>query len=165
MQYQLSYMNKVHDVDVREEKGEFVITIGQKEYRLKDYAVQGYEVSYSIEDKPRRVYCVQDNDTWYLATGGEYYVVKQMHASRESYKGTAAAESDTIASTMPGLLVKMPVAVGGKVRAGETLAIVEAMKMQTELYAPRDGIVKKVNFKEGEQVDAFQPIVELEPII
>jgi biotin carboxyl carrier protein len=157
-------MNKVHDVDVREEKGEFVITIEQKEYRLKEYTVQGYEVSYSIENKPRRAYCVQDNDTWYLAIAGEYYVVKQMQASRESFKGAAAAESDTIASTMPGLLVKIAVAVGGKVKAVETMAIVEAMKMQTELCAPRDGIVKKVNFKEGEQVDAFQAIVELESI-
>ncbi len=38
----------------------------------------------------------------------------------------------------------------------------EAMKMQNELLAPRDGIVKRINFKEGEQVDALQPIVELE---
>ena len=63
---------------------------------------------------------------------------------------------------MPGLLVKLPVAAGDKVEAGTTLAIVEAMKMQNELRAPSDGVVKKVNFKEGDQVDAFVEIVELE---
>jgi biotin carboxyl carrier protein len=37
------------------------------------------------------------------------------------------------------------------------------MKMQNELHSPRDGVVKQINFTEGEQVDAFQTIVELEP--
>jgi biotin carboxyl carrier protein len=55
------------------------------------------------------------------------------------------------------------VKIGGKIKSGDTVAIVEAMKMQNELRSPVDGIVKKVNFKEGEQVDAFEPIVELEP--
>jgi pyruvate carboxylase subunit B len=63
---------------------------------------------------------------------------------------------------MPGLIVKIPIAVGDSIKSGATLAIVEAMKMQNELRAPRDGIVKKINFKEGDQVDALQPIVELE---
>jgi propionyl-CoA carboxylase alpha chain len=63
---------------------------------------------------------------------------------------------------MPGLVVKIPVAVGDTVDEGTTLAIIEAMKMQNELRASRKGTVKKINFSEGEQVDAFQPIVELE---
>ena len=41
-------------------------------------------------------------------------------------------------------------------------AIVEAMKTQNELPSPRDGIVKKINAKEGDQVDALQVLVELE---
>ncbi|MCK4695088.1 MAG: biotin/lipoyl-binding protein, partial [Candidatus Cloacimonetes bacterium] len=65
-------------------------------------------------------------------------------------------------SPMPGLLVEIPVSVGDEVKSGTTLAIVEAMKMQNELPSPRDGIVKKINGKEGEQVDALQVIVELE---
>lgn len=63
---------------------------------------------------------------------------------------------------MPGLIVKVPVAIGDKVTTGTILAIVEAMKMQNELLALCDGIVKKINFKKGEQVDAKQVIVELE---
>jgi biotin carboxyl carrier protein len=158
-------MSKIYDVDIMEEKGEFIITIGQEEYRMNDCTVQGYEVNYTFETKPRRLYFAQDNDTCYLAVDGEYYVVEKIQAQRQGFKGTSASESNSVASSMPGLLVKMPVAVGDKVKSGQTLAIVEAMKMQNELPAPRDGIVKHVNFKEGEQVDAFQPIVELEPII
>ena len=58
-----------------------------------------------------------------------------------------------------------PVSVGDEVKSGDTLAIVEAMKMQNELPSPRDGTIKKINGEEGEQVDALQVIVELELII
>ena len=58
--------------------------------------------------------------------------------------------------------MKIPVNVGDRVAAGQTLAIVEAMKMQNELSSPRDGVVKKIYYGEGEQVDALQPIVDLE---
>ncbi|MGB7054505.1 MAG: biotin/lipoyl-containing protein [bacterium] len=164
MQYQLSYLNKVHDVGVRQEKDEFIVTIGQKVFRLKDCAVQGYQVSCRIEDKPCRMYFAQDKDNYYLAINGEYYVMQQASARKHSFKGSAASEANIITSPMPGLLVKMPVTAGKEVKAGDTLAIVEAMKMQNELRAPRDGVVKKVNFKEGDQVDAFQTIVEIEPL-
>ena len=63
---------------------------------------------------------------------------------------------------MPGLIVKIAVKVGDEVEEGALLAIVEAMKMQNELRAPRKGRVKKVHFKEGQQIDALKAIVELE---
>jgi pyruvate carboxylase subunit B len=56
------------------------------------------------------------------------------------------------------------VAVGDDVKEGTTLAIVEAMKMQNELRAPRDGIVKRINYEEGDQVEALKPLVELETL-
>jgi biotin carboxyl carrier protein len=63
---------------------------------------------------------------------------------------------------MPGLVVKIPVEVGQEVEEGTVLAIVEAMKMENELRAPRNGRVKSIFFSEGQQVDALKPIVELE---
>jgi propionyl-CoA carboxylase alpha chain len=50
---------------------------------------------------------------------------------------------------MPGLVVSIAVAEGQEVKAGETLAVVEAMKMQNVLRAERDGTVKKVHATAG----------------
>jgi biotin carboxyl carrier protein len=163
MKYQLSYLNKVYDVDMRQDKDEFIITIGQQVFRLKDCVLQGYQMACRIADKLVQLYFAQDKEKYHLVADGEYYVIQQAKASGSGFEGGGAAETNSIASSMPGLLVRMPVKVGDKVVSGDILAIVEAMKMQTELHTPRDGVVKKVNFKEGEQVDAFQPIVELEP--
>jgi len=50
---------------------------------------------------------------------------------------------------MPGLVISIDVAEGQEVKAGETLAVVEAMKMQNVLRAERDGVVKSVHAKPG----------------
>jgi propionyl-CoA carboxylase alpha chain len=61
---------------------------------------------------------------------------------------------------MPGLLSKVAVQAGEEVRAGETLAVIEAMKMENVLYAERDCVVAQVLAKAGDSVTVDQPIVE-----
>ena len=65
-------------------------------------------------------------------------------------------------SPMPGLLVSVEVSVGQEVKAGETLAIVEAMKMENVLKAERDGTVKVVPEKAGASLAVDQVIMEFE---
>src|SRR5262249_21661482 len=61
---------------------------------------------------------------------------------------------------MPGLVVSVPVAVGQEVKMGEVLAIVEAMKMENVLKAERDGVVAKVNAKQGDSLAVDAVILE-----
>ena len=63
-------------------------------------------------------------------------------------------------SPMPGLLVSLAVKEGQDVKAGETLAIVEAMKMENVLKAERDGTVKKISEKAGASLAVDQVILE-----
>ncbi|HYD27288.1 acetyl/propionyl/methylcrotonyl-CoA carboxylase subunit alpha [Brevundimonas sp.] len=72
----------------------------------------------------------------------------------------AADTSKLIQSPMPGLVVAIPVAVGQEVKTGETVAIIEAMKMQNILKAERDGVVKAVSAKAGDPVAADDVLVE-----
>ena len=70
--------------------------------------------------------------------------------------------SKLIQSPMPGLVVAVPVTVGQEVKEGETVAIIEAMKMQNILKAERDGVVKAVGAKAGDPVAADDVLVEFE---
>jgi propionyl-CoA carboxylase alpha chain len=70
--------------------------------------------------------------------------------------------SKLIQSPMPGLVVAVPVTVGQEVKEGETVAIIEAMKMQNILKAERDGVVKTVGAKAGDPVAADDVLVEFE---
>jgi propionyl-CoA carboxylase alpha chain len=73
----------------------------------------------------------------------------------------AADTSTLIVSPMPGLVVSMDVEVGQEVKAGEGVAVVEAMKMQNIIRAERDGVVAKVNACGGASVAADEVLVEL----
>jgi len=70
--------------------------------------------------------------------------------------------SKFLLSPMPGLLVKLAVKVGDQVKAGEELAVVEAMKMENSLRAINDGIVAKISADAGDSLMVDQAILEFE---
>jgi len=161
MENRLRHLNEIHLIKLAKEKDGYKAIIGDAEYKVSDLFVKENLICFRIDGELRVIYHAQDSGTRYMALAGEHYVVETVKARESGAKSTVPQEENSVTSQMPGLLVKLPVAVGDKVKAGETLAIVEAMKMQNELRAPRDGTVEKINFQEGEQVDALQAIVEL----
>ena len=70
--------------------------------------------------------------------------------------------SKFLLSPMPGLLASLAVKVGDSVKAGEELAVVEAMKMENSLRATQDGVVKAVLAEAGASLTVDQPIIEFE---
>ncbi len=70
--------------------------------------------------------------------------------------------SKFLLSPMPGLLVRLAVAEGDEVKAGEELAVVEAMKMENSLRAAEDGVVAKVMANQGDSLMVDQPILEFQ---
>ncbi|CAK0759180.1 Propionyl-CoA carboxylase alpha chain [Azospirillaceae bacterium] len=70
--------------------------------------------------------------------------------------------SKQLLSPMPGLLVHLPVRVGQDIKAGEELAVVEAMKMENILRAERDGIIARINVEAGSSLAVDQIILEFE---
>jgi pyruvate carboxylase subunit B len=67
-----------------------------------------------------------------------------------------------IKAPMPGKVVRVLAGVGTPVEAGQSVLVIEAMKMQNELKAPKTGVVKKINVAEGAAVDAGQALAEVE---
>jgi biotin carboxyl carrier protein len=73
-------------------------------------------------------------------------------------------DGETIAAPMPGLLVSMRVAKGDLVKPGQSVAVVEAMKMQNELVARHGGEVSEILAAERASVSAGQPLVRLKAV-
>ena len=163
MEYRFNYLNETYTINLTKEKEGFRASLREDEYQISDLEVKENMITFTARGERFRIYFVRDRDCSYMSINGELFTIESAQLRRSGAKGISTQEENSVASPMPGLLVKLPVALGDKVEAGVTLAIVEAMKMQNELRAQSDGIVKKINFKEGDQVDAFVPIVELEP--
>ncbi len=69
-----------------------------------------------------------------------------------------------IVSPMPGKVIKINVKKGDEIRKGQTLLIVEAMKMENSITAPTDGIVEEIGVKVGEMVNSSTSLVALKTL-
>ncbi|MGN7871841.1 biotin/lipoyl-containing protein, partial [Paracoccus sp. 22332] len=67
-----------------------------------------------------------------------------------------------VGAPMPGVVASVAATAGAKVRQGDLLLTIEAMKMETGLHADRDGTIKAVHVRPGEQIDAKDLLVEVE---
>jgi len=80
-----------------------------------------------------------------------------------SRKGQLGAESGEVVAPMPGLIVGVQVSVGDEVRKGQTVIILESMKMQNELKASVDGVIDKIVVQQGQTVDKDAVLVTIKP--
>ena len=75
--------------------------------------------------------------------------------------GGALAAGTRVDAPLPGNVLRVKVAVGQAVKAGDVLVIIEAMKMENEVAAPCDGTVKQVVAQKGAVVETGAPLVVL----
>jgi glutaconyl-CoA decarboxylase len=66
---------------------------------------------------------------------------------------------EPVPSPMPGVILKICVSQGQAVKNGDLLAVLEAMKMENEIFAPKDGTIAQIVAKQGAQLDTGDPIV------
>jgi len=166
---------------------DFTVTINGESYAVSDaYLAAGtlhlsiagkfYEAVADVRpgspilylDENGRCYAIQVIGAaggWNLGQGGMQanVVVRSARAAELAAlmpKKVAADTSRLLLCPMPGLIVSVNVAAGQDVKAGETLAVVEAMKMENVLTAEQDGTVKKVNAKKGDSLALDDVILE-----
>lgn len=73
----------------------------------------------------------------------------------------ASGSGTTVNSPMPGTILEVKTAVGQSVKSGQTLFIMEAMKMETEIVAPADGVVASIAVKSGDITETDQVLATL----
>ena len=77
---------------------------------------------------------------------------RRARARRGATPGTKSGPAE-VRTMIPGVVVAVPVAAGDRVSAGQKLVVVEAMKMQNEILAPRDGVIDRVNVVTGARIE------------
>ena len=100
-----------------------------------------------------------DPDTWFVQGPAGDIALKEL--PRFVLPGSDDIEGG-LSAPMPGKILTTEVSVGQKVRAGQLLVILEAMKMEHRITAPTDGVVTGLRVEAGDQVDKDVVLVEME---
>ncbi len=165
MDLELKIGDEIHRVSV--ERRDDVCTV---RHRGNDWEVEFSPISdglfrFRIGSQIHRIHLVEKEGKNYLSVLGQQFCVER----HESRRGRSAdlgvtGQEGAVSPPMPGMVVKVNVAEGDLVEKNQSLAIVEAMKMENELKSPMSGRVKKVYASPGDLVDAGTPLIELEAV-
>ncbi len=101
----------------------------------------------------------RDGDSLYLQAFGQAWSVRDI--THQPAQAAGGIGSGRIQATMDGAIIDVLVAAGQSVRQGDTLVVLEAMKMEHPVKADRDGIVGAVHANKGDQVKRSQLLAEI----
>ncbi|KAF0131190.1 MAG: hypothetical protein FD155_854 [Bacteroidetes bacterium] len=145
--YQIAIDNKIYELDIAEvEQGVYSILLDNKSFNVE-----------LVEGRTGKSYTV---NTLY-----ETFAVDIIDAEAKylmNRKKDEGEDTNVITSPMPGKVVKILFKEGDEVKAGETVIIVSAMKMESEYKVKQDRIIKRILVKEGDTVNGDQPMVIIE---
>ncbi|GAC1433282.1 MAG: acetyl-CoA carboxylase biotin carboxyl carrier protein subunit [Terriglobales bacterium] len=165
MIYEVNVEGKKHRVELNLANGSPRCRIDSQDQAI-EIAVLGHNTlslliagtSYSISRESR-------GSDFYIWVGSRPWKVEV--ADPRSWRGRKKlTDNETgpvkLIASMPGKVVRVLTAEGAEVQAGEGVLVVEAMKMQNEIKSPRKGIVQKIAFGEGDNVNAGEVLAIIE---
>jgi biotin carboxyl carrier protein len=93
---------------------------------------------------------------------GHHHEVLVQDPRRKALQSASSDGAGTIRTQMPGRVIRVLVTVGEEVEKGQPVVVVEAMKMENEIKAPRAGAIARVLVAEGDLVESKATLIELE---
>ena len=102
-------------------------------------------------------------DDVFVHVDGEAYQLRYQHPLDRLAAAAGGSAEDHIRAPMPGSIVAVSVKVGDAVTKGQTLLVMESMKMETTISAPRDGVIAAITYEKGQTFDRDALLLSLEP--
>lgn len=135
-----------------------VITLrsGATDYRV-ELGKDAVLVDGTPVDQSRHAWAVADGDIRWVFIDGEVF---EFEVQRQGRRKTAAHQG-SLSAPMPATVIGINVAAGDAVKKGDTLLVLEAMKMELPVRAPADGTVESVACRAGELVQAGVTLIHL----
>jgi acetyl-CoA/propionyl-CoA carboxylase biotin carboxyl carrier protein len=113
-----------------------------------------------ISGVARRYVHADDGDVTWIADRGTVWAVRRQQQLAAA--GDAEARGGPVLAPMPGTVLSVDVVDGDRVRAGQPVVVMEAMKMEHQLRAPADGVVRRLSVARGDQVIRDQTLLTVE---
>jgi biotin carboxyl carrier protein len=163
MRYEVEVAGRLRSIQVDRVAGRFVVTIGGRERAIDACPVGPHTLSLLIDEEDR----IASHEVVVAprGTGGQFSVRVgaaslpvavngRRRKAREVHRAPFGAGPERIVAPMPGKIVRLLVQTGDRVSARQPIVVIEAMKMENELRASRDGIAVEISVQPGQSVEA-----------
>ena len=136
-------------------------TLGEKTVDVEILQAKDGKLDLLVDGKRVTAYVSSENaKRWVTVNGQTFVLTKPASGARD--RGHGHHQAGELTAPMPGQVKVVNVGQGESVAKGQTLLVVEAMKMEIRIQAPRDGKVKKLMVKQGQTVEREQMLIEIE---
>lgn len=159
--------DRTYSFDLIQDNGNLVLKDGKAalDYQLVSLGKNSY--SLLLNGKSYHVQILRENGTYHVHLDGDYFPFRvedeRMRKLRELVSASSAASGERILTApIPGLVTNIRVAVGDQIQKGQSVIVLEAMKMENELKAEADGTIKSILIEEGNAVDKDQQLLIFE---
>ncbi|KEF32835.1 Methylcrotonyl-CoA carboxylase biotin-containing subunit [Marinobacter nitratireducens] len=149
---------EIHELKILERDDRYQVFVGDSVYHLNARLDDDY-LQAVINGHRLSVHGNLHNDELVLFYEGDTF---KCEVYRETYGAEELAGEGSLAAPMNGAVVAIQAEVGDKVSAGQTLVIMEAMKMEHAIKAPADGVVSEIFFGEGDQVSEGAELIAID---
>ncbi len=156
----LTPQGKSYRAVVGDETVEVEIVRADAEHGRLDLRLIRLSASRSVPESVFTAYVSSDGAKRWVTINGQTVVLTK--ASGAQRKGSSHDHASGLTAPMPGLVRSVNVAEGESVTKGQTLLLLEAMKMEIRIQAKMEGVVKKLLVKHGQTVERDQVLIEIE---
>jgi len=166
MKYRLNVGDEIPDLQVLKSENpgllRFIASDREHDVSFKVLGANHYQLT--VNGKSTEAFVVSDHQGKHVVIKGRSFFVQDADKLPQRRAGTGRTEDfvGDVTPPMPAVVVRIMVKEGDRVKKGQGLVVVTAMKMETTLAAPRDGRVKKINTSLQAKVAPGDILVEIE---
>jgi len=157
--------NVLRKISLEKKEQSFIVSDGETTFEADIRTISANALSIIIDGHSHQVYFARDKERWHFSIEGQDFIVQEPREASELVEEGEVKSKEKeflVKAPMPGKVIKINVSEKEEVRKNQTLAIVEAMKMENEIKSSLEGYVKKIFVSVGELVDSEKPLLELE---
>ncbi len=161
MKYTYQNGNDKTTVEVEKSSQGYRVVLNGQEYDVSVLHFSQGEISFGLGDHTQTAHWAVDGPRRWISLNGKTYVLTGTSGALKRGKEHGHSGERTILAPMPGHVRAVQVAVGDTVTQGQTLFILEAMKMEIRVQAPHSGQVAQLFVQPGQAVEREQPLAEV----
>ena len=163
MKVSLDFNSQSFPIDLTPSGKSYQATLGDQtvEVEILHVHTERGQLELLIDGQRVTAYVSSDGAKRWVTVNGQTFVLTKS-ATGAKRGSTGHDHASELAAPMPGLVRSVNVEQGESVSKGQTLLVLEAMKMEIRIHAPREGVIQKLWVKQGQTVEREQVLIEIE---